>query len=512
MSLFRRCLMPAVTVVCVVVSACSESPTATISTLNAAPGNLLQMVRCNVDGTARTMECAPAVQTPLGIAADLIVGGQNTYIKLTSSNVTPFPGAGTDSVVADVTVQNLMSVPLGTSTGLAANAAGVNVFFVALPGAPVTVGNPTGTNGTFSAAGQTFYQYVSADLNVGGDPVTGQLVPTETSSSKHWRFVTNGQATFSFTVAVSTPVPAQDGVLRVIATSPAPAVAAGGKPFAFSASDRFNVSTASTSSIQHFDGATWTAFTATPATTFTRIHGIASNDVWVVGDSINGTGAQIRHYTTGTSFTAVSAGAAGRGTTNLKGVFATSSSRIYAVGAAGLIIRTIDGGTTWSTMTSGTASQLNAIWGASDTDIWAVGNAGAVTHWDGANWTATTSGAQALLGVWGSSGSDIWAVGNSGTIRRCTGGPPCTWAAATSNTTANLTDVYGASSSAVWAVGSQATIYGVTNNSTLLRFNGTAWSNMISGSTVNQLNGVFALSATDIYIAGAGSTYRHGIR
>jgi hypothetical protein len=48
-------------------------------------------------------------------------------------------------------------------------------------------------------------------------------------------------------------------------------------------------------------------------------------------------------------------------------------------------------------------------------DIWAVGS-GDILHWNGADWSASTSGASLnLLGVWGSGPGDVWAVGYAGT-------------------------------------------------------------------------------------------------
>ena len=57
---------------------------------------------------------------------------------------------------------------------------------------------------------------------------------------------------------------------------------------------------------------------------------------------------------------------------------------------------------------------LNAIWGSSATDIFAVGDKGTIIHGNGTSWTLMNSGTQVkLLGVWGTSGTDVYAVGNS---------------------------------------------------------------------------------------------------
>jgi len=59
------------------------------------------------------------------------------------------------------------------------------------------------------------------------------------------------------------------------------------------------------------------------------------------------------------------------------------------------------------------------VWGSGLTDVYAVGNAGTVLHFDGTTWKAMDSGAQtALVRVWGAGPSDVYVVGAGGTILR----------------------------------------------------------------------------------------------
>ena len=58
-------------------------------------------------------------------------------------------------------------------------------------------------------------------------------------------------------------------------------------------------------------------------------------------------------------------------------------------------------------------NDLSAVWGASSSDVWAVGRGGTILHWDGVVWTGTTALApDELHSVHGSGASDVWAVGN----------------------------------------------------------------------------------------------------
>jgi hypothetical protein len=72
-------------------------------------------------------------------------------------------------------------------------------------------------------------------------------------------------------------------------------------------------------------------------------------------------------------------------------------------------------------MNSGTKWDLNAVWGSSGSDVFAVGDDGTtILHYDGSSWSSMekmgTWPAKYLDAVWGSSGSDVFAVGKNGTI------------------------------------------------------------------------------------------------
>ncbi len=55
---------------------------------------------------------------------------------------------------------------------------------------------------------------------------------------------------------------------------------------------------------------------------------------------------------------------------------------------------------------------LTAAWAASERDVWAVGVAGTILHFDGDRWTCVPSGTtQDLRTVWGSGPDDVWAAG-----------------------------------------------------------------------------------------------------
>ncbi len=66
-------------------------------------------------------------------------------------------------------------------------------------------------------------------------------------------------------------------------------------------------------------------------------------------------------------------------------------------------------------------NHLNGVWADSGIDIFAVGEAGTILHYNGNNWTDMDSGTtQSLHGVWGNRGSDVFVVGEDGIILRRT--------------------------------------------------------------------------------------------
>lgn len=191
-----RLLTPLVASV-LVLGACSEQgPTVSAAEPQALPKSAIQGFDC-VASVAEGVTCAP--QTPsTGAARGVQIGGQNVYLKLTSSNASYDSGTGIFSV--DVTVQNLMNEAMGTPDGVTPDPQGVMVYFSTDPYATnggtgeVTVANADGT-AFFTAANQTYHRYNEI------------LETNEVSGSKTWQFsmpaTTN---TFRFVVYVETSV------------------------------------------------------------------------------------------------------------------------------------------------------------------------------------------------------------------------------------------------------------------------------------------------------------------
>jgi hypothetical protein len=132
----------------------------------------------------------------------VILGNQGGYVKLTSSNIL----VAAPIFSFDVTLENRIAQPIGTTNGFSADAAGSRVFFVtgptvtSLAGGTVDFVNPGGGflhdgTATFTASNQPYFKYV------------GMLRTGEVSATKNWKLRFDASVTtFSFAVLVNTPV------------------------------------------------------------------------------------------------------------------------------------------------------------------------------------------------------------------------------------------------------------------------------------------------------------------
>ena len=145
--------------------------------------------------TAGALTCRPAT-AGTGAALGSVIGGQNVYLKLTSSNVSY--DAGTEIFQMDVTVQNLMNEAIGTPDGVTPDPAGVKVFFYVEPAVSDGEGSiEVMADGTefFTSADQPYYMY----------PV--MLAKDAVSPARTWQFSLPPTVTeFTFQVLVKAEV------------------------------------------------------------------------------------------------------------------------------------------------------------------------------------------------------------------------------------------------------------------------------------------------------------------
>jgi hypothetical protein len=275
----------------------------------------------------------------------------------------------------------------------------------------------------------------------------------------------------------------------------------------------------------------WTARTI-PLDEVRHLWGTGHEDIFAAGTGCSGNCYAVAHFD-GTTWTKTEFNTGS--TRRMRSIWGSAANDVFAVGDNGAIYHF--NGTGWSTMTSGTTQTLFDVWGPAANDVYAVGEGATVIHYDGSNWSPVTIpnvGGIILRSIWGSGSQDIWIVGDfanpDDVILHYTG----TWARVTSNATISLNAVFGTSATEVFAVGQAGQVlqlaagntwnkvtvpttdvlqsvwgygghmYVVGANGTVLHYDGLGWTALSSG-TSGDLFAVWGPSPGDTYIAGMQS-------
>ena len=174
-------------------------------------------------------------------------------------------------------------------------------------------------------------------------------------------------------------------------------------------------------------------------------------------------------------------------THNLNAIWGRSRSDIYAVGNNGIILHY--DGNIWRSLSSPVKSDLYSIWG-NDSDIYIVGANGVILKREYQVWVPMISGTENdLLDIWGITDTDIIAVGKKGTILRNTSG---IWIEMASRTLSTLNSVWGTA----------GPVYACGTGGKILKFSDNRWT-ALSGQTFNTLNSIWGESDNYFYTVGA---------
>lgn len=182
-------------------------------------------------------------------------------------------------------------------------------------------------------------------------------------------------------------------------------------------------------------------------------------------------------------------------------IVAIDANTAWAVGAKGTIIKTSNGGASWVKQNSGTSVDLHSIASVGATTAWAVGDGGTIlgTQDGGASWTQLGSlTTRALFAVTAWDANTVWAVGMWGVIVKSTDGG-VSWMQQTSGTEQNLISVAAVNAGTAWAVGWRGTILKTVDG-------GANWKAQPSGTTYERLNSIMAVDANTAWVAGSSGT------
>lgn len=190
-------------------------------------------------------------------------------------------------------------------------------------------------------------------------------------------------------------------------------------------------------------------------------------------------------------------------TSNLTAISAVSKDIAWAVGSAGVILKTVDGSAWGAPQWPGHPTvTLNSVTAVNLNTAWAVGNASvAVQTVDGATWNTTPGDplpyTENLHDVWSSGPLLAWVVGDNGTIVKTEDGGT-NWTKQDSKTTEHLWSISALNNNIAWAVGNDGTILKTVNG-------GADWVKQTSG-TSQMLRGVQLLDADTVRVVGYSGT------
>jgi len=182
----------------------------------------------------------------------------------------------------------------------------------------------------------------------------------------------------------------------------------------------------------------------------------------------------------------------------------------YATGDNGRLLYTSETGIpgSWGTLTSNTSEVLYAVWGATSSDVYAVGAQGTIVHNPNAGpgvtgpWNNQSFGLSTLRGIWGSSPDDIYVVGEAPAVILHTRDRGATWTQATLPASAiGLNAITGTSANDIYVVGATG---GLAFHST----GNDVWTTE-QLPTTKDLFGIAIAPSGDIYAVGRGGTIVH---
>jgi photosystem II stability/assembly factor-like uncharacterized protein/putative cell wall-binding protein len=255
-------------------------------------------------------------------------------------------------------------------------------------------------------------------------------------------------------------------------------------------------------------GSKWTTQTSGTTDLLDSVSFVDGNHGWAVGGNpYFGPGGTILHTSNGgTTWTMQTSGTGNM----LSSVCFTDANTGWAVGASGTALHTANGGSTWTPLDSSTLDDLECVRFIDANTGWAVGGhdagsggqtaAGVIMHTTdgGTTWARQTwSFVPRLSSVDFVNATTGWAVGEEGTILATTDGGS-TWTAQTSGTTDWLSSVDFVNATTGWSAGGAGTILKTTNG-------GATWTPQTSG-TANGFGSVHLIDANTGWAVGGGGT------
>lgn len=186
---------------------------------------------------------------------------------------------------------------------------------------------------------------------------------------------------------------------------------------------------------------------------------------------------------------------------NLRAIYGASPTDVWAVGDGGAIYH--DTGSGWVQTQSPTVLNLTGIWGSGPNNIWAIGEQRTVLRYDGSRWTAVLdvpTGIDNIRGIWGTPGGMVFLVGNFGSITSTAVTAiydGSKWSTIPEGSSGSFWGVWGSGPGDVWLVG-DLTISHYTGGTTLQKL-----------PTTSRFRAVWGSSASDVWAVGQTGAISH---
>ena len=181
-------------------------------------------------------------------------------------------------------------------------------------------------------------------------------------------------------------------------------------------------------------------------------------------------------------------------------------SKLIAVGSSTALE---SDGNTWQPM----AGDLNGVilrrvWGAEPDNVFAVGDQGALYHYDGAAWVPMDSGVRApLTDIWGSAADNIFAVGAEAAFHGPTRYEAGTILHFDGSAWTRMPTRYIRSLSAIWGT-SPPNVFALSRGD-LARFDGQVWSHMPAPLDVSALIDLHGVPGGSIFMIDGSKILRY---
>ena len=253
--------------------------------------------------------------------------------------------------------------------------------------------------------------------------------------------------------------------------------------WAFSASDVWFLDGGSV--VHRYDGSGWSTLETPSTAGLGCIFALSASDVWLCA------GEQVLHYD-GAEFTA-SQVTTTAGLDGLTAIWAASPTDLWAVGDDAIVARTSDGAT-WSGTIAGSPF-MSSIWGSGPDDVYALGTFDLV-HWDGAAWsTVELDGGAGDGQVWGTGAADVWVMTDSSRLSHYDGS---SWQTIeTDDFVGDLTAVWGPGPDDLWGAGGAGAI---------ARYDGESWDEIahqkIGAPYLRQFLAIHGTAGGDVWVVG----------